>query len=108
MKFTLSIGLILLISTLFSTSGNAQTESQSQPLSQPICVAVEPLEPSMTQSKPPSPQNSTQVKQGSECALNVQPQLERKEPPLSEHDRLIKERFEQRIIPTQDQTGEKP
>jgi hypothetical protein len=108
MKFTLSVGLILLSSTLFSINGNAQTDSQLQPSPQPTCVAVKPSESSTTRSKLPATQRSIQVQQRSECALTPQPQPVQREPRLSERDRLIKERFEQRIIPPQDQTGENP
>lgn len=102
MKSTLSIGLIFLTSILSAANGNAQTEPQSQPSLQPTCVAIKPSERSTPTTEQPTSQDSTQVQQSSECALNVQSRLERREPLLLERDRLIKERFEQRIIPPQD------
>lgn len=73
MKFTLSIGLILLTFILSAANGNAQTEPRAQSSLQPTCVAIKPLERSTT---------------------------------ISERNRLIKERFEQRIIPPQYSLGE--
>lgn len=103
MKFAISLKVATLaISFLSATHVNAQTKPLPQPSAQPVCIAVKPVERSTPISEQPTPQNSTQVQQGSECALNVQPDLERKEPRLSERDRLIKERFEQQIIPLQD------
>lgn len=101
MKSKLSIGLIFLTSILSAANGNAQTEPRSQPSLQPTCVAVKPLEQSTTSQRSIS-QRSTQVQQSSECALSTQPQTVQAKPRLSERDRLIKERFEQRIIPPQD------
>jgi hypothetical protein len=102
MKFTLSIGLILLTFTLSATTGSAQVEPRSQSSPQPTCVAVKPSDQSTTTSEQSVDQRSTQEQQRSQCALNTKPKLAPAEPRLSERDRLIKERFEQRIIPPQD------
>lgn len=101
MKFTLSVGLILLTSILSAANGNAQTEPRMQPSPQPTCVAIKPLKRSTTTSEQPTTQRSDQVQQRSECALNAQPQPIRAEPRLSERDRLIKQWFELRVIPPQ-------
>jgi hypothetical protein len=103
MKFVLSGGcFILLTAILPAANGNTQTEPRSQPSPQPTCVANKPLERSTTTLERPITQSLAQGQQRSECALNQQPQTVRVGPQLSERDRLIKERFEQRIIPPQD------
>jgi len=100
MKFMLSSGcLILLTAILPAAHGNTQTEPRSQPSPQPTCAAIKPLGRSTAPMEQPITQNSGQGPQRFECALNQQPQPVRAEPQLSERDRLIKERFEQRIIP---------
>jgi hypothetical protein len=107
MKFTVRISALILLMSVLSTvngnaqttNGNAQTKNQSQQLPQPICVAVQPLELAPTPSERPTNPNSTQVQQPFDCALNLPPQFPPEDSQLSERDRLIKERFEQRIIP---------
>ena len=102
MKFTLSSGCFILLTAILPASdGSAQTAPRSQPSPQPTCVAIKPLERSTTTVEQSITQNSGQGQQRSECTLKPQPQPARVEPQLSEHDRLIKERFEQRIIPPQ-------
>lgn len=102
MKFTLSFCFILLASILPAANGSAQTATRSQPSPQPTCVAIKPLERSTTPLEQRITQSLGQVQQRSECTLNPQPQTVRVETQLSERNRLIKERFEQRIIPPQD------
>jgi hypothetical protein len=107
MKFMISVSvLVLLIPILSIAKGNAQTEVRSQPSSQPICAAMKPAEQAIVSSEPLATQRSDQAQKAPECALKPQPKSPQTEPPLSEHDRLIKERSEQRIIPPQKQPGD--
>jgi hypothetical protein len=107
MKLMLSSGCFILMTAILpAANGNTQTESRSQPSSQPTCVAIKPLERSTTSLEQSITQSLDQGQQWSECALNQQPQTVRVGPQLSERDRLIKERFEQRIIPPQNSVGE--
>lgn len=109
MKFTMTTGCLILFASIVSiTNGNAQSEPRSQPSLQPTCTAVKLAERSTTSEQPITQRSNQQVQQNFECALNTQPHPAPVEPQLSERDRLIKERFEQRVIPPQAESGKEP
>lgn len=54
MKFSISVGLILLSSILSAVSGNAQTKSLRQQSRQPICDVIGPVQRSTATSKQPT------------------------------------------------------
>lgn len=111
MKFTIKLGFLTLVASLLSTVAvNAQTGEPIQQPTLPIpvkappnCVAINSSEKPAVTSQQPTTRSLSQEQQNSECALNPKPkptQVE-KTPTLSERDRLILERSQQRIIPSQ-------
>lgn len=105
MKFSIGAStLLLLISVSSSFVGNVHAQERQQLSPTSICV-VPPLEQSRATFEQRMSQNAEQA-QHSECSVSEQPKSSPVELPLTERDRLIKERFEQRIIPLQNQSGD--